>query len=343
VRHVEDDADELAGQDSFLDVVTNIVGILILLVMVVGLRSSQAVATAVAIQHDSPNSQRTADAEDVHLAYRAVADNERDLRELIRRAYDSRQDAKLREQERLWLNTAVAEAEQEIAARRARLSAQDQRDYDLRRQLMEAQMKLDELAREQVALLSLEPDIEEIRCEPTPIAKAVTGKEVHIQLADDHVAIVPADELTKQMHDDFSQNSWRLKQEKEMIRTIGPLNGFRLKYCFVETDFVSHGKNGAVTSGRAAEFCGFYLLPVTSPLGEPAIEAMSPGSELRQCLQQFDPARTTVTIWTYPGNYDRLRELKRSIRELGFQTAVRPLPKGSPIGFSPSGSRSVSD
>ena len=36
-----------AGQDSFLDVVTNIVGILIILVMVVGARVQQVVLTAV--------------------------------------------------------------------------------------------------------------------------------------------------------------------------------------------------------------------------------------------------------------------------------------------------------
>lgn len=343
MRRVEDNADEMIGQDSFLDVVTNIVGILILLVMVVGMRSSQAVATAVSAQDAALQMQPPADEEHVRAAYHAAADNERDVRELVHRAFDSRQDAMLREQERLWLNEAVAEAEQVIAARRANLSSHDQRDFDLRRQLTEAQMKLDELTREQVALLAQDPEVEEIKCEPTPIAKAVTGKEVHIQLADDHVAVLPADELTKQMVDDFSQNSWRLKQEKEMVRTIGPLNGFRLQYCFVETDFTARTRNGIVTSGKAAEFRGFYLLPVTNPVGEPAVEAMSPGSDLRQCLQQFDSVRTTVTIWTYPGNYDRLRELKRSIRELGFQTAVRPLPEGRPIGFSPSGTRSASD
>jgi hypothetical protein len=49
----EDDADQMIGQDSFLDVVTNIVGILILLVMVVGMRASHAVETAVTTQRAS--------------------------------------------------------------------------------------------------------------------------------------------------------------------------------------------------------------------------------------------------------------------------------------------------
>ncbi|MCI0335229.1 MAG: hypothetical protein L0228_18625 [Planctomycetes bacterium] len=342
MRRAEDNADEMIGQDSFLDVVTNIVGILILLVMVMGMRSSKAAATAAGAAAGT-KTLPAINEEQVREAYRAAVSDERDVHELVRRSYDSHSDALLREQERQWIAETVAEVKQEIAARREKLSTNDQRDFDLRRDLTEAQLKLDALTREQVALLAEDSEVEEIKCEPTPIAKAVTGKEIHIQLADDHVAYLPADELTKQMYDDFSQNSWRLKQEDQMIRTIGPMNGFRLQYAFAKTGFVARGRNGVVTSGQAAEFQGFYLLPVNTPVGEPAIEALAPGSELRERLGQVDPTRTTITIWTYPGNYDRLREMKRSLRELGFQTAIRPLPKGRPIGFSPTGSRSVTE
>jgi hypothetical protein len=46
MERAEVDADQMPGQDSFLDVITNIVGVLILLVLVVGLRSSRAVANS---------------------------------------------------------------------------------------------------------------------------------------------------------------------------------------------------------------------------------------------------------------------------------------------------------
>jgi hypothetical protein len=68
-----------------------------------------------------------------------------------------------------------------------------------------------------------------------------------------------------------------------------------------------------------------------------------PNSELRQYLQRHNPQGTTVTIWTYPGNFDRLREVKREIRRLGYQIAVRPLPKGVPIGASRTGTESVTE
>ena len=43
MKRTEVEADQMPGQDSFLDVITNIVGILILLVLIVGLRTSRAV------------------------------------------------------------------------------------------------------------------------------------------------------------------------------------------------------------------------------------------------------------------------------------------------------------
>lgn len=341
MRRAEENPDEMVGQDSFLDVVTNIVGILILLVMVVGMRSSNAAATAV-LNNDA-DATVGVDEEALREAIRLAHNEEQQVTELVKRVYDNRSEALLREQERQWLAESVVKTQQEIEARRAQLGKSEQRDFDLRRQLSEAQLKLEQLTREQVALLGRDAEVEEIRCEPTPVARAVNGKEIHVQLANDHIAFLPADELIEDMYTDFSENAWRLKQENEMVRTIGPMNGFRLQYRFEVKDFIATSRNGITTSGKKPEFIGLYFLPVRTPLGEPAAEALQPGSDFRNRLQRIDATRTAVTVWTYPGNYDRLRELRKVLRDLGFQTAIRPLPKGCPIGFSPGGSRSVTE
>jgi hypothetical protein len=309
--------------------------------MVVGLRSSQAVTAALS-SNDARPAQPLATADDVRAAYQAAADADRDVRQLIGRTVATRDEAQLREQERSWLSTAVAEAEREIAARRARLSSDDQRDFDLRRKLTEAQTTLEELTREQIALLSQEPDVEEIECEPTPIGKVVTGKEVHVLLADDHLAVVPFDELLELMKDDVTANVWRLREQNELERTIGPVGDFRLRYWFVKTAVVAHTEAGAVIAGNFPQFSRCYFLPLTTPVGEPAAEALQPDSRFAAYLRHIRPG-TTVTVWTYPGNYDRLRDVKRGVRELGLQVAIRPLPPGMPIGASRSGSQSVSE
>jgi hypothetical protein len=333
----------MVGTDSFLDVVTNIVGILILLVMVVGLRASNAVETAITTQRSSEIHEHYVTQADVQQAHESAEDTERQVRDLIHRVVDTRQEAVLREKERAVLSSLVAEAEQEIAGRRERLSSEQQRDFDVRRQLVEAQLALDNLTREQVALLSQEPDVEEIECRPTPLGQTVTGKEVHLLLADDHVAVVPFEALLEEMKADIQENVWRLREQDRLERTVGPYGGFRLRYWFVKAEIVARGESGTVVAGRVPQFSHCFFVPERSPTGEPAVEAMRPGSELQLFLQRLNAQGTTVTIWTYPGNYDRLREVKRRIRELGFQIAVRPLPKGMPIGASRTGSESLTE
>ena len=95
--------------------------------------------------------------------------------------------------------------------------------------------------------------------------------------------------------------------------------------------------------GTASHVTEARYIPVVTPVGEPAEEALKPTSELFQHLKGLRPDGTTVTIWTYPGNYDRLRHLKQTIRQVGFQVAVRPLPKGVYLGASSQGSKTLSE
>src|SRR3954465_7669507 len=81
MKRVELEADQMPGQDSFLDVITNIVGILILLVLVVGLRSSHAV-------HDGPDLQvaeQTHANDQLQKAYTSAISTERNVVDLVRR------------------------------------------------------------------------------------------------------------------------------------------------------------------------------------------------------------------------------------------------------------------
>lgn len=339
MKRTEVEADQMPGQDSFLDVITNIVGILILLVLIVGLRTSHAIHASA----DRGASEQPLLEEDLNRAVSNAANAEKSIHDLVQRVGNIHQEVAFREQERTWLSTTVAEAEQEIAARRAKLSVTDQRDFDLRRQLVDAQYKLDELTREQVALLAEDTSAEQITCEPTPIARAVTGKEVHILLADNYVAIIPFDQLMDLAKEDARANVWRLREQDEMERSIGPIDGFRMKYWFVKEQVVGRSEAGSVVAGSMTSFSHCWVLPLSTPAGEPAADAMQPQSELGRYLQKHKVGDTTVTIWTYPGNYDRLRELKTWIRQAGFQIAVRPLPKGIPVGASRTGTTSLSE
>lgn len=339
MKRIEVEADQMPGQDSFLDVITNIVGILILLVLVVGLRTSHSVQESpemVAAAQDRAENE-------YQQAFNKAVSTEKDVRDMVQRVSTAVVESKFRESEREWLSTTIAAAEKEIDARRAQLSTENQRDFDVRHRLATAQATLDDLTRAQVALMAREPVTQELECQPTPMARAVTGKEVHVLLAEDHIAIVPLEELLDQMKQDAQANIWRLRQKDEMERTIGPFNGFRLKYVFNREDIVGKSNAGTYMTGSVSRFSHCFLIPEVTPVGEPAKEALQPNSDFIQNLKQHRVDSTTITIWTYPGNFERLREVKRLIREMGYAIAVRPLPPGMPIGASRNGSNSLSE
>src|SRR3954453_17240523 len=89
MKRAELEADQMPGQDSFLDVITNIVGILILLVLVVGRRTSRSV-------HDSPDLQAAEEKqinEQLHKAYTSAVSTERNVVDLVRKVGSAYQEA----------------------------------------------------------------------------------------------------------------------------------------------------------------------------------------------------------------------------------------------------------
>src|SRR3954462_6367227 len=89
MRRAEMEANQMPGQDSFLDVITNIVGILILLVLVVGLRSSRSV-------HDGPALQAAEETqanEQLQTAYTSAVSTERNVVDLVHRVGNAHHEA----------------------------------------------------------------------------------------------------------------------------------------------------------------------------------------------------------------------------------------------------------
>jgi hypothetical protein len=334
---------EIPGQDSFLDVITNIVGILILLVLIVGIRTSRTVASAIraeAAASTAGGGEQAGGAEQFAAAYQAAINARNEINELIKRSVDVHQESLLREEERNLLATFVAAGERDIRDRRAQLNVEQQRDFDLRRQLGEAQQALDDLGRQRVALLTQAAESEVVENLPTPLAKTVTGEEIHLRLAERHVAVVPIEKLHEAAEEHFERNVWRLREQGAMEGSVGPIDGFRLRYRIRVSQVTVPTRSGFEQSRPVVQEKYEYV-PVSLPIGEPVDQAVLANSNLLQTLRRMSPANTTVTIWTYPDSFEEFRQLKKALFDLGFAAAGRPLPAGEVITASPSGTRSA--
>jgi len=340
VRRVDDNS-TVEGQDSFLDVVANIVGILILLVMVVGVRALREPQQPTDEQAAAAAVENRAGDKDVQAAVRTAVASQAEVRDLVVRAVNMHREAMQRDQERVELNTYVAAITEEIEKRRAELDDDQQDEFDVRQKLIEAELTLDNLSREQIALMSEAPEALEIENIPTPLAQMVTGREVHLRVADGHVAFIPLDELLEQFKEHAQNNVWRLKDQNEIVNTVGPVDGFRLRYRLQKGYFSVRNGSGMEQRGAMVRLVRWELLPVSKQLGEPVEQALLPNSDLNNYLKKYPPDFTTVTIWTYPDSFNEFRTLRRELFEKGYPTAGRPLPQGVLIGGSPQGTKSA--
>lgn len=334
---------EAPGQDSFLDVVANLVGIILILIMVVGSQVKNAYVAnlqAKAASADAAPPQPSALERDAKAAEDAAKAVEKDFQALAAKMQREAFEISFRKAERDRLNTLVVAAEKTLNATRSELSDAQKAEYDLYAQLNGARRELRDLKLAKSATLNAPETPGVIEHLPTPLAKTVFGKELHLRLQDGKITYVPLNELVERLKEDAPKNSWKLKDSTKITEVIGPLDGFRMKYTLVKVEKAMHTQGG-VARGHFVELEKFILIPVTDDLGEPLDMALQPGSGLRSILREYPPDRTTVTVWVYPNSFEQFRSLKAALFKLGFATAGRPLPDGTPIGGSPDGSHSA--
>jgi hypothetical protein len=126
-----------------------------------------------------------------------------------------------------------------------------------------------------------------------------------------------------------------------MDGVVGPIDGFRMRYR-IRLMKVSVPGTAGIGQVHNVPQIKFEFLPSSSQVGLPLDQALMPNSDLMRELRGRRPSSTTVTIWFYSDSFSEFRQLKKSLFDLGFAAAGRPLPNGEEITASPSGTKSAS-
>ena len=343
----EGSAADLPAQDSFLDIVANIVGILILLVMVVGVRAayvpSDPSPADVERQSASDPAESFGDMQArLEKALTELNKMERDLQKQVTQIGAIGQQSSLVDQQRIALNMHRSAIEQDLERRRSQLDKQRQQEYDVQKQIFDSQLKLEKLNQEHLSLAAVPEEVERVESVPTPLAKTVVGNEVHVRLKDGLMALIPWDQLQDELMAHAPANLWRLNHQSEAVETVGPIGGFRMRYRMQEQKYaVRTDSGGEQVMGSIRRIVGFELLPTSDKLGVPLEQALQPNSLFSQHIAALPRGKTTVTAWTYPDSFSEFRALKRALFEKGFATAGRPLPQHALIGASRHGAKSA--
>ncbi|HID75489.1 MAG TPA: hypothetical protein EYP56_05770 [Planctomycetaceae bacterium] len=319
-----------AGHDSFLDIVSNIVGILVILVLVAGLRVKNAPVRT---------NQDTATRAQLEKAESRVAALHQDVLRLENQLEALRHQTDLRRAERDRLATLVKALEHELKTARQKLDHRETKRLDLHAQLTEARRKLRTLQDELQQSHQAQPVPTLIENYPTPLSKTVYGDEIHFRLRHGRIAFIPLEILIQQLKEEAQLKARQLLDRPELTDTVGPQGGFRLRYVLRRVDT---SVDEQLTTGQIRiRLQQWTLIPASSDLGEPVDAALGPASRFRRVLSGYRPETTTVTIWVYPDSFSHFRRLKKELFHMGFATAGRPLPEGVPISGSPYGTRSA--
>ncbi len=340
------------GQDAFLDIVANLVGILIILVVILGSRSQEMAA---AIDEQSSTTQTTTEqaasanlidaavlatkAEEyeteVSHAVSALRDSQR-LESLIEQS-DARVAAMERDRgtllDLLELAKVAWEEKQKTLDKdvvaRAKASVEQEGAESRLTQLQGMRVRLENAPEPVVAVEHL----------PSPMARTVFGEELHFRLKDGRLSVVPMELLMNEAMQEF-RRAINGKREGTLDMVVGPVRDYVAR---IEVN-KSRGlmsRGGQVSMGASIEATEVVFEPLSEPYGQPLDEVLAAGgSQLDIELAGRSPERTTITVWVYPDDFADMRRLKEHLYARGYAAASRPLPNGISIGVSPGGSKS---
>ena len=325
------------GQDSFLDIIANLVGILIILVVVVGAQAQKSWIKA------EPDEDDIAQVEEMKVnlknttatASKLTADNRLLEEQIDREVKLGTQLAKQRH--RMLVQQEIIK--EKISQKKDQLDTQRQLQFDKNVKKASLETELAEIETEINAVKTVAaPKTETIEHYPTPIAKTVFSDEVHFRLSEGKLSYVPMDELSGLMKTEWRVKAEKLQHSPTTLETIGPIDGFRMQYELESVSVMRSTEFGEAVH-QVVRLSRFVLFPVIDGAGETVSQAFQENSEFRQKIEQRPAGKTTVSVWAYPDSFSQFNELKKWLRNEGYQTACWPLTEGSLISGGPNGFR----
>lgn len=326
------------GEDSLLDVIANLVGVLIILVAIASAASHQIMARALSASTRAAASQN--DEDDLQSSLQKLREQTRVAEIALHELEDeiARNEAACEQLELLRHQELVAE---ELARREARPASSpggaEDRTAASRVELATLRSQLVQLNETLSARQSRARESLVLTHYPTPIARTVFTEEIHFRIARGRVCHVPVTSLVDAMKAQLRSSAPPQSHGGKVDGETGAMDGFRMVYTLdvSGTPVAGSGNLQRVT----VELDRFELVADPLLTGETVDEALAPGSGFHSRLDRMKPQQTTVSLWVYPDSYREFMQLRDALRARGFQTAAWPLRDGQPIAGGRDGLR----
>ncbi|HZY84406.1 MAG TPA: hypothetical protein VFE78_06225 [Gemmataceae bacterium] len=330
--------------DSFLDVVANVVGIILRLILVawVGARSYKALVPP------PPPPSYVAEAEALPEPEDPLTPElERQRREL------GQMQAQLLEQMKQWegVHQLTAAAAEELAGLTAKGRAADAERGRLagaaggpeRGKLALSLAEVRERGRrvtDELEALRKAPSLKKTLRYRTPVSAPLQSEELLFECYRGRVTLIDVGALLEDARRGARSRADLLRTQFEFSDTTAAVGAFRLRYTVEREHGPLDGPGLLPGSGTFRCSISWEAVPVVPQRGEAADDALKSGSEFRRIADNLDPQQTAVTMWVYPDSFALYRRLRDYLHERDVVVAGRPLPDGFPIASNRHGSAS---
>lgn len=338
------------GQDSFLDVISNMVGILIILVMIAGVRASQSSPLSeMAVEEIKNEKTDEATLGEIEKLARDNAERQRQLQsQRTEMTHTEMTVAMIREKitaqniEYGLLIDRLSSIKAAVEIHKEELDENERDRYQKQLQFSLIETECEQLEKQWERLQSSKPKATVIENKPTPLAREVDGREAHFRLKGGRVSFVPFDSLFEKMRLDVGARKNDYFKRSSVTNAVGPIDGYRLLYTLVTFDVMASGSYDGGGLGKRLELDYGEYQPVNEMIGEPVERAMQADGEMMRRLALYRPDLYTITFWVYPDSYEAYRQLRQRLYQRGYKVAGRPLATDQPIAVSPRGSKTNS-
>jgi hypothetical protein len=322
--------------DSFLDVVANVVGIILRLILVawVGARSYKAVApsgpppTLTKEEIAELPDPKDPLAPELDRQRRELAEAQSHLLEQLKEWRKLRQDSTLTAEELARLTAHV----EEVDTDRKKTEDETRQDAEAARNaylsLEEIRERGKRVVAEIEALRKLPPLKQTLRYR-TPVSHPLQSEELLFECRRGRVVLIDIGGFLDEV-----QNAMR-NQSSDVLRNTGrysnvtePIGPFRLRYTLEMDRYTSKPE------------CSWEVEPVATERGETLEKALAPGSDFRRVIDSIEPESTAVTMCVYPDSFPLYRKLRDYMHERDIVVAGRPLPEDASICASRHGTAS---
>lgn len=321
------------GSDSFLDVMANLVGVLIILIVLVGLRVAKAPPETFLAATNAELTRRLSHA---HAEIEKLGLERDELEFQVERARRELEAKKSTLTELNARDQAVTEPARGLAAQSNSLRAELQTQSA---DLAGAHDRLASLASEMEQPKATAPAPRELVWR-SPLSRPVESEEIHFEIRGGRVAFVDLAGLMERARGKSKSMEAALRERGRATTEVGPVGSYRLRFTMAREDMPFTQSLLYGSGSFRARMVEWEILPTADLRGEPIETALGPGSQFRLVFERWPANKVVVTLWTDSDSFPFFRRLRDDLSDRGYAVAARPLPPGTTIRGSVHGSRS---